>query len=92
MNSILYEMIFKRKSFHIFRNIGNETIGNDEIDKIKKVYEKFNSLRPEIKTAIQIVPAEKTSCKRGEEYCILMFSENKEGYLQNVGYLGEQPV
>ena len=90
MNDVFYEMIFKRKSFHIFRNVGNETIGNDEIDEIKKVYEKFHSLRPEIKTAIQIVPAEKTSCKRGEEYCILLFSENKEGYLQNIGYLGEQ--
>jgi hypothetical protein len=83
-------MIFKRKSFHIFRNAGNETIGNDEIDEIIKAYETFSSLRPEIRTAIRIVPAEKTSCKRGEEYCILMFSENKEGYLQNVGYLGEQ--
>ena len=26
MNNIFYEMIFKRKSFHIFRNVGNESI------------------------------------------------------------------
>ena len=26
MNKELYEMIFKRKSFHLFRNIGNEKI------------------------------------------------------------------
>lgn len=90
MNDALYEMIFKRKSFHIFRNVGNETIGNDELDEIKKAYQTFRSLRPGIRTAIQIVPAEKTSCKRGEEYCILLFSEHKEGYLQNIGYLGEQ--
>ena len=29
MNDNLYEMIFKRKSFHLFRNIGNEHITED---------------------------------------------------------------
>ena len=90
MNDMFYEMIFKRKSFHIFRNIGNETIKNDEFDEIKKVYDSFDPLYPEIKTAIQIVPANETTCKRGEEYCILMYSENKDGYLQNIGYLGNK--
>ena len=90
MNNVFYEMIFKRKSFHIFRNEADETISMDEMNEIKRVYEGFDSLHPEIKTAIQIVPADETTCKRGEEYCILMFSENKDGYLQNIGYLGEQ--
>ncbi|MCR4616463.1 MAG: nitroreductase [Clostridiales bacterium] len=90
MNDKFYEMIFKRKSFHIFRDLGDETISNDEINEIMNAYEEFNSLNPEIKTAIRIVPSGKTSCKRGEEYCILMFSEKKDGYLQNIGYLGEQ--
>ena len=49
----LYEMIFKRKSFHIFRNVGNETISDDEINEIKKAYEEFNSLCPGIRTAIR---------------------------------------
>ena len=31
-----------------------------------------------------------TTCNRGEEYCILIYSEKKNGYLQNAGYLGEQ--
>lgn len=90
MNNAFYEMIFKRKSFHIFRNVGDESISSDEIDEITKAYEEFSSLYPEIKTAIKIVPANETTCKRGEEYCILIFSENKDGYLQNIGYLGEQ--
>ena len=30
MDKGLYEMIFKRKSFHLFRNIGNEKISNKE--------------------------------------------------------------
>lgn len=34
MDNNLYEMIFKRKSFHLFRDIGNELISEDEL----KVY------------------------------------------------------
>ena len=33
MNNIFYEMIFKRKSFHIFRNVGTLWFG---IGKIKE--------------------------------------------------------
>ena len=47
-------------------------------------------LYPDIKTAIKIVPANETNCKRGQEYCLFMYSEKKENYLQNVGYIGEQ--
>ncbi len=90
LNSIFYEMIFKRKSFHIFRNIGNESISIDELNGIQNAYAEFIPLHPEIKTAIRIVPETETTCKRGGEYCILLYSEKKDGYLQNIGYLGEQ--
>ncbi|MBO4897162.1 MAG: nitroreductase [Clostridia bacterium] len=83
-------MIFKRKSFHIFRNVGNESISEDELSDIQKAYLDFTPLNPEIKTAIFIVPEKQTNCKRGGEYCILLYSEKKDGYLQNIGYLGEQ--
>lgn len=43
----------------------------------------------DIKVKIQIVK-EGTNCKRGQEYCILFYSEKKDNYLQNIGYLGEQ--
>ena len=89
MNDNLYEMIFKRKSFHLFRNIGNEKITEDEI---KDIENRFNELKPlvdGIKVKIKIVK-EGVSCKRGQEYCILFYSEKKENYLQNIGYLGEQ--
>jgi len=72
LNSIFYEMIFMRKSFHIFRNVGNESIGENELNDIQNAYSEFTPLNPEIKTAIRIVP------------------EKKDGYLQNIGYLGEQ--
>lgn len=36
-------MIFKRKSFHLFRNIGNEHITEEEL---KDIEEEFNKLKP----------------------------------------------
>ncbi len=90
MNNTLYDMIFKRKSFHIFRGVGNESITDSELEDIQKAYAEFTPLNPDIKTAIRIVPEKETNCKRGGEYCILFYSEKKDGYLQNVGYLGEQ--
>ena len=88
MKKDLYSMIFKRKSFHIFRDIG--IINATELRNIEEAYKTFTPLVSEIKTAIKIVPAEETTCKRGQEYCILLYSEKKENYLQNIGYIGEQ--
>lgn len=89
MDENLYEMIFKRKSFHLFRNIGNEHISNEELKDIEEYFSKLKPLADEIKVKIKIVKDE-TTCKRGQEYCILFYSEKKDNYLQNIGYLGEQ--
>ena len=70
-------IVFRRKSFHIFRNVGNESISKDELGDIQNAYSEFTSLNPEIKTAIRIVPEKETNCKRGGEYCILLYSEKK---------------
>ena len=89
MDNNLYEMIFKRKSFHLFRNIGNEKI---TLEELKDIENKFNELKPlddSIKVKIKIVK-DSTTCVRGQEYCILIYSEKKDNYLQNIGYLGEQ--
>lgn len=83
-------MIFKRKSFHLFRNVGKELLSLKEIENIKKAYKTFTPLCADIKTEITIVPASETTCKRGQQYCILLYSEKKDNYLQNIGYLGEQ--
>ena len=83
-------MIFRRKSFHIFRNVGNESISKDELNDMQNAYSEFIPLNPGIKTAIRIVSEKQTNSKRGGEYCVLLYSEKKDGYLQNIGYLGEQ--
>lgn len=90
LNKELYSMIFKRKSFHLFRNVGNESITENDIEEIKKNYQAFKPLYSNIKTAIKIVPANETNCKRGQQFCVLIYSEKKDNYLQNIGYLGEQ--
>ena len=88
MDKRLYEMIFKRKSFHLFRNIGNEHITQDELNDIENEFSKLKPLVEDIKVKIKIV--KKESILRGQEYCILFYSEKKDNYLQNIGYLGEQ--
>ena len=89
MNKNLYEMIFKRKSFHLFRNIGDEKISEEELKDIEDKFNEFKPLVDNIKVKIKIVK-DSTTCRRGQEYCILFYSEKKDNYLQNIGYLGEQ--
>ncbi len=88
MDKTLYPMIFKRRSFHIFRDVGS--ISSAQLESIEGKYKTFQPLISDIKTDIRIVPANKTTCKRGQEYCILLYSEKKDDYLQNIGYIGEQ--
>ncbi|MBQ8638881.1 MAG: nitroreductase [Lachnospiraceae bacterium] len=83
-----YKQIFKRKSFHLFRDTG--VLTNREIQSIQDFIRTAKPLNPEIKTEICIVPETETTCKRGGEYCILFYSETKDEYLRNIGYLGEQ--
>ena len=89
MNKDLYNQIFRRKSFHTFRERSNESISQEEIDDIYNAYKSFDSLY-DIKTEIRIDKDSNGLNIRNSEYVIKIFSEVKDGYLQNVGYLGEQ--
>ena len=90
MEELFYEMIFKRKSFHTFKNTGDETISDVELSDIRNSFEKLEFLVSDIKIKMEIVPGDETTCRRGQEYCILFYSEKKENCLQNIGYIGEQ--
>lgn len=83
-----YKQIFKRKSFHIFKDTG--VITDDEIQRLNDFINTVKPLNAEIKTEIHIVPESETTCKRGGQYCILFYSESKDEYLRNIGYIGEQ--
>lgn len=87
-NEILYQMIFKRKSFHSFKC---ETFPLTE-KELDDIYDFFNSITPlidNIKTEIKIIKAKDSGCKRGNEYTIMFYSEIKDNYLTNIGYLGQ---
>lgn len=90
MDNTFYRDIFKRKSFHLFRNVGSDKIDSSELEGIKQAFKNFDSLYPEIKTAIRILPAAEVNFKRDAEYCILIYSEKKDNYLMNAGYVGQQ--
>ena len=83
-----YKQIFKRKSFHIFKN--TEVITDNELGRLNDFINTVKPLNAEIKTEIHIVPEAQTTCKRGGQYCILFYSETKDEYLRNIGYIGEQ--
>ncbi len=88
MDELLYQMIFKRKSFHLFRN--RLEISPEEILKIQEKFPTLTPLDSSIRTDCVMVPAAETTCRRGEEFCILLYSESRGNFLQNIGYIGEQ--
>ncbi len=89
MNEMLYQMLFKRKSFHLFRGIGDETLTAAELEDIQAFWQSLTPLCPDIKTAVRILPEAEVTNRHGQEYCLAFYSEKKENYLQNIGYLGQ---
>ena len=83
-----YPLIFKRKSFHLFRGAGRIT--GEELAGIQTFIQTLRPLDASIRTAVRIVPESETTCRRGAEYCIELYSEEKGPYLRNIGYIGEQ--
>ena len=59
------------------------------MNDIREKFLTFTPLVDDIKVAMKIVASDATTCKRGQEYCILLYSEKRGNYLQNIGYIGE---
>ena len=51
MDNNLYEMIFKRKSFHLFRNIGNQKISEAELKDIENKFNDLETQKNDLNTA-----------------------------------------
>ena len=97
MNKELYPLIYKRKSYHLFRN--NKTrvnysadlhISEEEYRQITEYFDMIEPLYPDIRVRMRIAENEETSCRRGQEKVILLYSEDKANHLLNIGYIGEQ--
>ncbi len=89
MTETLYPMIFKRKSFHLFRGTGASRLSGAELEEIQAFWQSLTPLCPDIRTAMRIVPEAAVTNQRGQEYCLAFYSEKKGNYLQNIGYLGQ---
>ena len=89
MNKELYKEIYRRKSFHTFRERIDEPISKKELDAILDAFNSFDRLNDN-KVEIKIEKDNHGNIIRNSEYVIKIYSEQNEGYLQNVGYLGEQ--
>ena len=91
--------------FYDMRDIFSDIVGivlygdasQADLEKGQEMYNKLYSMAnpfgdedlDENEKKIKIVK-EGATCRRGQEYCILFYSEKKDNYLQNIGYLGEQ--
>lgn len=84
----LYNEIFRRKSFHRFTN--TIPFNDSDLNLINDTITNVTPLDKNIKTKLLLVIENLTSCKLGSEYCILFYSEKKDFYLENIGYIGEQ--
>ena len=89
MKKDLYKQIFRRKSYHTFRERIDEPITKEEINDILDAFKSFDRLNNN-KVEIKIEKDNGGNIIRNSEYVIKIFSEQNDGYLQNVGYLGEQ--
>ena len=89
MEKYFYDMIFKRKSFHNFKDIPDSKISDETIKDIENKFYSFTPLIKDIKVKIKFVK-DNENYKKNQEYLIFMYSQKKDNYLQNIGYLGEQ--
>lgn len=85
----MYTNIVRRRSFHIFPN-EQEPITQSNLDYIVAFFDQCKPLIPGIKTELRIVPAGSISFKTRQQYNLLFYSEKKDGYLENIGYLVQQ--
>ena len=79
-------MIFKRKSFHVLKNIGETKITEEELDDILEAFKTFEPLVDHIKVELKV--EDKKGGILGQEYSLALYSEVKDHYLENIGYLG----
>lgn len=83
-----YDQIFRRKSFHRFTK-PFRSLTAVQLAQIELCFSTVTPLVEDIRTLLRIVPISQTSCRQGE-YALLLYSERKQGYAQNIGYIGEQ--
>lgn len=85
----LYSYIFKRKSI---RNFDLTPLDEDTLAKISDYLHALEPMYGDIKTELKIVSSDKVKRRMMKEapHYIAIFSEAKEGYLTNIGFMLQQ--
>ena len=86
---MLYETMFKRKSV---RKYNDKQIDENTLNSIGEYVNNLERLFPDIKTEFKIVRQDEVKATSSVKapYYMAVFSEEKEGYLTNVGFMLEQ--
>lgn len=89
MKEILYDAIFKRRSI---RNYDSSALDKETIKSVSNFLENLNPIYGDIKTEFKIISSGDVNKRmmRQAPYYIAAFSENKEGYLTNIGFIFQQ--
>ena len=83
----LLTAVYKRKSMRKYRG---GKLSLDELTAVQEYLHQVKPLVPEIKVEYEIVPCSQTNCKFNAEYCLIVYSENKNLWLANIGYILKQ--
>ena len=78
--------VYKRKSVRKYSG----QITKEEFAQIEAYLHQVKPLNPEIKVEYEIVPCKETNCKFNGEYCLIVYSEQANLWLANIGYMLEQ--
>ena len=78
--------VYKRKSMRKYSG----QLTEQELAQVKDYLQNLKPLCPEIKLEYEIVPTSETNCKFNGEYCLIVYSEEANLWLANIGYMLEQ--
>lgn len=81
----LYGAIFHRRSV---RKYDSAPLGEEYMSRVRESLSEVKPLMPEIKTEFKIVEAGKI--KSNAPQCLCLYSENKEGWRVNAGFMMQQ--
>ena len=82
----LVNAVYKRKSMRKYRG----KLTSEELAQVKDYLKQLKPLCPNVKVEYEIVPIAETNCKFHGEYCLIVYSEETNLWLANVGYMLEQ--
>lgn len=84
-HEILYQAIFHRKSV---RKYDSTPLTPESLASLKDFIAQLTPLIPEIKTEVKLLPQNIVKTNAPQSLCL--YSEKKDGYLMNAGFLMEQ--